>query len=248
MNTLKHIAEIEKQFETISKKIEKQNAEKLRKYIGTELHVYGVTSKSQSDIAKNDFSFIEDDVLKNFKIFDKIYFESNVFEIKNLSFIYLNNNHKYISAIEQIKILPKWIDKVDNWAHSDTLSKFLTRLLEHQDTQTKMVDLILKWNQSKNLWKRRQSLITLFYYSKTKKNYVEFEFAELLISKLITDKEYFVQKAVGWSLRECNNVYPKQTYAFIEKNIKLITSVAFTTCIEKMTLQEKNNLKSKRKK
>ena len=111
-----------------------------------------------------------------------------------------------------------------------------------------MLDIIKKWNASKNLWERRQSLVSLYYYSRTKKQHIDFELTQQLIFPLLSDKEYFVQKAVGWTLRESYNVYPKQTYSFILANIKNITSTAFTTCLEKMTEKQKLTLKQKRKK
>jgi 3-methyladenine DNA glycosylase AlkD len=100
---------------------------------------------------------------------------------------------------------------------------------------------------SKNLWERRQSLIALYYYARTKKQHVDFELTQELVRPLLNDKEYFVQKAVGWTLRESYNVYPKQTFTFIEENIKNISPTAFTTCLEKMTEKQKQILKQKAK-
>ncbi len=250
MNTAlnKYTKEAEESLYFLSKKVDIQKAEKLKRYINTQLSVYGLTSKEQSERLKQGFNFFEDSKLKTFKIFDKLYTESIYFEVKNLSFIYLDINHKHISALEQIKILPKWVKTVDNWAHSDNLSKFLSRLLEHEDTKDEMFKHIQKWNKSKFMWERRQSLVSLFYYSRTKTNYIDFEIAQQLIFNLIKDKEYYVQKSVGWALRECYNVYSDQTYSFIKKNITNITPIAFTTSIEKMTLKEKAELKKLRKK
>ena len=244
----KYTKEAEESLTILSKKVDKQKAEKLKKYIGTNLAVLGLTSKEQVEQFKCGFDFLNESKEKSFQQFHILFTESSYFEVKNLSFIFLDKNHHHIPAKNQLKVLPKWIKKVDNWAHSDNLSKYLTRLLEHDATKKDMQQLISKWNQSHALWERRQSLICLFYYSRTKKNQVEFDFAQPLILNLIHDKEYYVQKAVGWALRECYNVYPNQTYQFIQNNIKHITPVAFTTCIEKMNAIEKMNLKSLRKK
>jgi len=110
-----------------------------------------------------------------------------------------------------------------------------------------MLTKIKLWNNSNNLWERRQSLVALYYYARTKNQFVPFELSTKLIKNLINDKEYYVQKAVGWALRESYNVYPKQTYQFIEENIKLIKPAAFTTCLEKMSDKQKLVLKQKRK-
>ena len=34
----------------------------------------------------------------------------------------------------------------------------------------------------------------------------------------MSDKEYYVQKGVGWALREMHSVYPKETMGEAEKN------------------------------
>jgi 3-methyladenine DNA glycosylase AlkD len=240
--------EVEESLTIFSEKIDKEKAEKLKKYIGTNLNVLGLTSKDQVETFKRGFDFLTDSKLKSFQQFHTLYMESTSFEAKNLSFIFLDKNHHHIPVKNQFKVLPKWIKKVDNWAHSDNLSKYLTRLLENDETKKDMHTLISKWNLSNSLWERRQSLICLFYYARTKKKQVEFDFAQRLILNLIHDTEYYVQKAVGWALRECYNVYPNKTYHLVKNNIKHIKPVAFTTCIEKMSAIEKSNLKSLRKK
>ncbi len=243
----KYTKEVEDTLARLSLKSEKANAEKIRKYIGTNLLVLGMATKSQTSAFKKGFTFYSDNKEKTYLIFHEIYKQSNHFEAKNLAFIFLDKNHRHIPVKTQLKTLPQWVKQVDNWAHSDGLSKYLTRLLEHADTRDDMLNIIKKWNGSKNLWERRQSLVSLFYYARTKKTHPDFDLAKQLIFTLITDKEYYVQKAVGWALRESYNVYPKQTFAFIEENIKTISPTAFTTCLEKMTLKEKEHLKLKRK-
>jgi 3-methyladenine DNA glycosylase AlkD len=243
----KYTKEVEDTLNQLSIKNDKEKASKLKKYIGTNLQVLGLVTKAQLDAHKKGFSFYSEEKESTFLLYHSIYLQSTIFEVKNLAFIFLDKNHKLIPLKMQLKTLPLWVKQVDNWAHSDGLSKFLTRLIENENTKKDMLDIIKKWNTSKNLWERRQSLVSLYYYSRTKKQYIDFELTQQLIFPLIKDKEYFVQKAVGWTLRESYNVYPKQTYSFILANIKNITSTAFTTCMEKMTEKEKQTLKLKRK-
>lgn len=244
----KYAQEIDDALNQLSIKHNKEKAEKLKKYIGTDSHVYGLDSKSQMNVCKTGFSFYEDDIEATFTKIDAIYHHSNSFEGKNLAFMFLDKNYKHISISSQLQLLPNWIKRIDNWAHSDNLSKFLTRLLEHKITHKELLNILKKWNSSPNLWERRQSLVSLYYYSRTKKEYIDYKTSETLISNLLKDKEYYVQKAVGWALRESYNVYPKETFIFIENNIKNISSTAFTTCIEKMNENQKSILKLKRKK
>ena len=243
----KYTKEAEDTLTLLSFKNNEEKVAKLKRYIGTNLNVLGLATKVQVAAHKKGFSFYSEDKETTFLVYHNIYLESKIFEVKNLAFIFLDKNHKHVPIRTQLKMLPHWIKDIDNWAHSDGLSKFLTRLIENDTTKNEMLDIIKKWNTSKNLWERRQSLVSLYYYSRTKKQHISFELTQQLIFPLLTDKEYYVQKAVGWTLRESYNVYPEQTYSFITTNIKNITSTAFTTCIEKMTEKEKHTLKLKRK-
>lgn len=244
----KYTKEVEDTLTRLSLNNDKQKAGKLKKYIGTQYHVYGLTSAIQVGVYKNGFSFTKNSIEEDFELFNMIYHHSPSFEGKNLAFIFLDKHYKHISVSTQLQILPQWVEKVDNWAHSDSLSKYLTRLLEHKTSHKELLSILKIWNSSSNLWERRQSLISLYYYARTKTEFIKYEISEKLISNLLLDKEYYVQKAVGWALRESFNAYPKQTFAFIEHNIKSISSIAFTTCIEKMNDAQKLTLKTKRKK
>jgi 3-methyladenine DNA glycosylase AlkD len=244
----KYTKEVENTLNRLSLKNDKAKADKLKKYIGTNLNVLGLVTKVQIDTHKQGFTFYSEEKEKTFLIFNGIYKQSSIFEVKNQAFIFLDKYHKHIPLKTQLKTLPTWVKHVDNWAHSDSLSKYLTRLVEDDSTKIEMLSIIKKWNKSKNLWERRQSLIALYYYARTKKQHIDFELTQELVLPLLNDKEYFVQKAVGWTLRESYNVHPKQTFTFIEEHIKNISPTAFTTCLEKMTEKQKQVLKLKRKK
>ena len=89
--------------------------------------------------------------------------------------------------------------------------------------------------------------MALLYYAKTKRSHLPFTTVKNFVESLLNDKEYFVQKAVGWCLRECYNVYPELTYKFAADNFDKISSTAFSAACEKMTEKEKTTLKQKRK-
>lgn len=243
----KYTKEVEDAFNRLSIKNGLSSNTKLQNYLGTKLKVYGFDAKTQHELCKKGFSFYTEDKEGNFRLFDQVYHTSNSHEGKNQAFIYLDRNYKYISPDLQLSILPHWVSQIDNWAHSDYLSKFLTRLLENSITNKVMMSHIKGWNKSENLWERRQSMVSLYYYSRTKKQHIPFEVSSKLVLNLMEDKEYYVQKALGWTLRESYNLYPQETYNFVKKYIKNIRPVAFATCLEKMSESQKAVLKQKRK-
>ncbi len=247
IDTNKYTKELENTLKRLSVDIDRTRADNAKKYMSTGLYVHGLGTKEQVELTKTGFSFYTADVEQTFLVYDKLLRHSETFEGKNLAFMFLDKNYKKIPLSLQIKILPTWMKHIDNWAHSDYLSKFLTRLIEAKETQQKMLAHVEKWNRSKNLWERRQSLVALFYYARTKKEHLSYKFVIALIENLLHDKEYFVQKAVGWTLRESYNVYPKETYAFLLQHITSISPYAFTASTEKMSEKEKSVLKEKRK-
>lgn len=247
LSTNKYTKEVEEILINASLNCDRVKAEKLKKYIGTQLHVHGLKSPHQTEIYKKGFQFYTDNSIETFNILSQVYHTSPSFEGKILVFIFLDKKHLLIPKKEQLKILPKYVKAVDNWAISDSLSKFLNKLVLDKETQKEMLTILKEWNTSINPWERRQSLISLFYYSRTSSHHVSFTLTKKLVMNLISDSDYYVQKAVGWTLREAYNVYPKDTYNLIEEHCDKITSIAFTTCIEKMTDKEKILLKLKRK-
>lgn len=242
----KYTKELENTLKALSSHISKESAERAKQYMSTTHHVYGLGTKAQNDLGKKGFSFHAEDAEETFLIYDSVFRNSQTFEAKNLAFIFLDQNYKRIPTKTQLKILPAWVQHIDNWGHSDNLSKFLSRLVELPETQKKMLSYINSWNRSKNLWERRQSLVALFYYARTRKQHLPFEYVIGLVGKLLRDQEYFVQKAVGWTLRESYNVYPKETYAFLSEHIASLSPYAFTASTEKMSAKEKTALKEKR--
>jgi 3-methyladenine DNA glycosylase AlkD len=138
-----------------------------------------------------------------------------------------------------------WQKDVDSWDLCDSLSKINTKLLETFPDE--VYAQLVSWNTNNDLWMRRQSVVSLLYYSRTKKSFLSFSKLAPLVLRLLSDDEYYVQKGIGWTLRELHNVYPERTLALLQKNIKHITPIAFTTAIEKMDIARKDILKALRR-
>jgi 3-methyladenine DNA glycosylase AlkD len=138
-----------------------------------------------------------------------------------------------------------WQEAITNWWLCDAMSKIYTKVLEI--APKKVYPVLKKWNKDKDLWKRRQSIVSLLYYTGTKKKHPPLEDIIALVHPLLEDKEYYVQKAVGWTLREIHTTYPKEGYAYLSDNIKQVSGIAFSPASEKLSVDKKQLLKDKRK-
>lgn len=143
------------------------------------------------------------------------------------------------------EIIKCWQNNVTGWGECDALAKLYTKILEL--IPDKVLPLLIKWNKSSNQWKRRQSVVSMLYFQRTKKRFLPFDVIIKSVDNLLDDKEYYVQKGVGWAIKELYQVYPKLTYEYLKKNIKKIKPAAYSHTIEKLTTKEKAELKRLRK-
>jgi 3-methyladenine DNA glycosylase AlkD len=217
----------------------------LKKYIGTQNDFIGLSVPSLRVVFKKGFSFKQLPFEQQLKIWDHLWKTSRHYEIMNFALSFVS---KHLSAFEPAaiwEIVNSWVAQVDNWAHSDGLSSIYSRLLEKEPEL--VYTQYLLWNSSLNPWERRQSIVGLLYYSTVRKVSMPFDKLQNMVNTLISDENYFVQKGVGWTLREMGNVYPVETLAYLNEQITLIRPVAFTAAIEKLDTANKDRLKQLRK-
>ncbi len=211
-------------------------------YIKSHFKSLGCSIPSVRKIA-NEFYQQEQQNIK--KRVDALWHESTNHEVLTIAILYFEPKQKRV-RIQDWPMLKKWSAKIDNWAHSDGLSGIYAHLHEHHPE--KIEPTLHLWNRSKNPWLRRLSLTSLLYYSNSRKTSPTKSRKILpLVQNLLNDPDVYVQKAVGWTLRECGNLYPKETGAFIQQHLDQLSPIAFTAATEKWEKTTKALFKEKRK-
>jgi len=196
--------------------------------------------------SKHAYSFSGKPFEEQLAAWDHIWRTTGDFWVRAHAIFFLERHIKKTGTLKQMwPVVMKWQDDVAGWPLCDALAKIYTKILVV--APAKVFAVLKKWNKEDDLWKRRQSVVSLLYYSRTKKDHLPFGKMEPLITSLLKDKEYYVQKGVGWALRELHTVYPKQTLSYLTNHIKSVSSIAFTIAIEKMNTATKDELKSLRK-
>jgi 3-methyladenine DNA glycosylase AlkD len=181
---------------------------------------------------------------KNLPDIENLWFKSEIFEAKTLAVIWLENQSTEF-ILKNFNKISKWSTEIDNWALSDGYCSILARAFEADSK--KLLPIYKKWNQHKNPWLRRISMVGLFYYSRGRKTQPSFQLAINIIKPHLAAPEYYVQKAVGWTLRECYNVYPEKTTEFVTASLSKIHPDAWYAASEKMPKSVKNKLVLKRR-
>lgn len=216
-------------------------------YIGagrSKLIYKDLLTKDIRSVLKKKLSVSDFELEIQFESFESVWFSSNIFEVKSICLYWLGS----LSDDKLIQLCPrvfKWSSEIDNWALSDGLCSIYARILEKKSSI--ILPTLKKWNGSTEPWLQRISMVSLFYYARQRKKQPTFKLVLGFIKPHMSSVDYYVQKAVGWTLRELYNVYPRQTLQFIDKNIKQISSVAWVAASEKLKSAVKSRLLKKRK-
>ena len=111
-----------------------------------------------------------------------------------------------IAHVEHWILTKSWWDTVDFLA-----SRGVGHLFKDPSTKNQYLD---KWLNSENIWLNRSCLLfQLFYRGKT-----DFELLKQIILHLNHKKEFFIQKAIGWSLRQYSKTNATNVIQFVEEN------------------------------
>jgi 3-methyladenine DNA glycosylase AlkD len=180
---------------------------------------------------------------EQFEIYTYCFHTSQIFEV--LSYVLMQLDSFELDFLFQKKEdLLKLSYDIEHWNHSDLLSKIYANLVEKKRA---MLTYLSEFALNGSMWQRRLSLTSLIYYSAQRSNPLQFDIVAQKIKILLDDEEYYVQKAIGWTLRELYNVCPNETTEFLEIYIKDISSIAFQAATEKLSEDKKEEFKVLRK-
>ena len=150
---------------------------------------------------RQPYSFGEGSFSEQLLVWDHIWQHAESFWVRVHATFFLEQHMKKQAHLEEMwPVIVKWQDSVDDWGLCDALAKIYTKVLVVLPVEVYRV--LQQWNTDGDPWKRRQSVVSLLYYSRTKKEYLPFPKIETLLTGLFKDKEYYVQKGVGWRSEE----------------------------------------------
>ena len=130
------------------------------------------------------------------------------FIAQELVFKYTQQFNKNDIALLEFMVTHKsWWDTVDYIAVK-LIGAYFTRFPEQLDSH------IERWIAPGNIWLQRCCLL---YQLKSKDN-MDTQRLQYIIQKLLGSKEFFINKAIGWVLREYSRTNPKWVRDFSENN------------------------------
>ena len=97
------------------------------------------------------------------------------------------------------------------WDTIDLLAKVVGSLIIRIEGYDQ---IMLEWSKDSNIWLRRVAIL----YQLSLKDKVDKQVLDKILVNNLGDSEFFINKAIGWALRDYSKVNPEWVRKFIEKN------------------------------
>ncbi len=207
------VTTIKKSFEAIE---DVAYGQKQSDYLKNNFPCYGIQTQARREILKSCTATYKEEIKSNFR---NICWELYQFPHREMHQVAIDIFIKEIKKnyqIEDIILIEKLIITNSWWDSVDTLAKYAVGgYLEIFPQKTHAI--IEKFSNSDNMWLNRTALIFQLGY-KQKTNF------DLLVSECEKHKhstEFFIQKAIGWALREYSSVNPNAVLEYVNRtNLK----------------------------
>lgn len=197
-------SEIKKLFEANQ---DKENAIAMSKYMRNLFPFYGIKAPLRKEICKNFLKEEKKAEQIDWAFLDKCY-QNKHREFQYLANDYLIALHNQLSYRDISKI-KKYIQTKSWW---DTID-FLDQVVGDIGLRDQRVDsLMLKWSTDKDFWVRRIAID----HQLGRKEKTNTELLEKIILNNFGSDEFFINKAIGWSLRDYSKTNPRWVKAFVD--------------------------------
>ncbi len=213
----------------------------------TKYRLYNLDETRFQKAAKGGYSFSELPYQDQAAVWTHIFKNTDYMGIGHLAISHFKKfqNKKSHSLFQYWPKLKTWVTKIENWAHADMLASVYCDILSEAPDQ--VYPEFKKWSLQKSPWKNRMAIVSLLYYYNPKRVLLPFDDIIDLVEPHLKKDHYYLQKAIGWNLRELSRAYPKQYWKFLNQHLLDLSPTAFTTATEKVPKDKKEPLKLKRK-
>ena len=195
----------------------KDNAIPMEKYMRNKFRFLGIKTPERRKLAKKLFKNID----KNTEIdWDFVFkcWENDFREMQYLALDYIKILQKTL-LLKDITDLKKLIVSKSWWDTIDNIDLIIGQMaLEFEEID----EILLEWSISENIWLRR---IAIDHQLLRKEN-TKTEVLEKILTNNFWSDEFFINKAIGWALRDFSKTNPVWVKNFLEKYSSKMSSLS----------------------
>ena len=193
----------------------------------------GLTLPQSRSIAKKYLSLSLNDIDK--LISSKIH-EERLIALLILVYRFEKDNNERRSIFD---FYIKNSKKINNWDLVDVSAHHIVGrfILDNEENNSNLGSLLLKLAESENLWEKRISIVSTYYFIKNNRLDKTLEISK----KLLNDKHDLIHKAVGWMLREVGKKNILVLKKFLRENYSNLPRTTLRYAIERFPEKERKS-------
>ncbi len=188
----------------------------MENYMKNKFNYFGIKTNERRAILKTNWNNHKDEIKINFRTIAWELFAKKERELQYCGIEILMKEIKNNYVIEDIQLIEKFIITNSWWDSVDTIAKYLIGGYLQQ-FPTEIYQVIERFSNSDDMWLNRTALIfQLSYKEKT-----NFDLLKSECEKHKESKEFFIQKAIGWALRDYSRHNPNGVLEYVNStNLK----------------------------
>ena len=198
-----------KLYEEMIRHKNEEQAQKMSKYMLNKFEYIGIKTPERREIFKIFFKEYKNEEKIDWEFVNKCW-ENKYREFQYIAADYLKNMKDKLT-IDDIPKLKQLILKKSWWDTIDNLDMTIGALALKDSNVNK---ILLEWSIDENIWLRRIAID----HQLLRKEKTNTELLEKILKNNLGQAEFFINKAIGWALRDYSKTNPEWVKNFIEKN------------------------------
>ena len=198
-----------KLYEEMIRHKNEEQAQKMSKYMLNKFEYIGIKTPERREIFKIFFKEYKNEEKIDWEFVNKCW-ENKYREFQYIAADYLKNMKDKLTIddipkFKQLILEKSWWDTIDN------LDMTIGALALKDSNVNK---ILLEWSLDENIWLRRIAID----HQLLRKEKTDTELLEKILKNNLGQTEFFINKAIGWALRDYSKTNPEWVKNFIEEN------------------------------
>lgn len=202
------VMEANELFSLLEQNKDEERAVQMSAYMRDQFSFLGISSPKRRELSRQ---FLKEARKKKKVDWDFINecWEKDEREFQYLAIDYLKRMEKFLTAddvpkIKQLALKKSWWDTID------ALDKIIGNIAL---SYPEVTETLLRWSIDENIWIRRIAI----NHQRGRKEKTDADLLEKIIVNNLGQTEFFINKAIGWSLRDYSKINPDWVREFIKK-------------------------------
>jgi len=206
--------------ENLRKESNREMAISMENYMKNNFTFLGIKTEKRRTIFKSIYEQNKTEVKSNFRTVAWELFQKKEREFHQCAIDLLVKELKKNYVLEDFQFIEKLIITNSWWDSVDTIAKYLLGGYLNQ-FPSETLKVIERFSNSGNMWLNRSAILfQLSYKEKT-----NFELLKSECEKHKHSNEFFIQKAIGWALRDYSRFNPNDVTVYVNgTNLKPLSS------------------------